>query len=81
MAGVLWEQGDYHSAIYYYSKSLELDPEIEEIYFNLINLYMEAGMLFMALATCNEYIQKFPEDEEALLLRDDIILNLGISFI
>ena len=80
MAGVMWEKCDYSSAIYYYSKSIEFDPEIEETYFNLINLYMETGSLFTALTTCNDFIGRFPGNEEALALRDDIILNLGISF-
>lgn len=81
MAGVMWEEYDYDSAIYYYSKSIEFDPEIEETFFNLINLYMETGMLFMALITCGRFIEQFPDNDEALALRDDIILNLGLSII
>jgi len=81
MAGVLWEQTDYNNAVYYYSRAIEIDPEIEETYFNLINLYIETGSLFMALITCTKFIETFPDSEEAIGLRDDIILNLGISFI
>ncbi len=81
MAGVMWEECDYDNAIYYYSKSIEFDPEIEETFFNLINLYMETGMLFMALITCGRFIEQFPDNDEALALRDDIILNLGLSII
>ncbi len=81
MAGVLWEEYDYNNAIYYYTKSIELDSEIEETFFNLINLYMETGTLFMALITCNNFIEKFPDNEEALSLREDIILNMGLSII
>jgi tetratricopeptide (TPR) repeat protein len=81
MAGVLWEQSDYDSAVYYYNRAIEIDSEIEETFFNLINLYIETGSLFMALITCTRFIEKFPESEEALGLRDDIILNLGIAFI
>lgn len=81
MAGVLWEQTDYNNAIYYYTRAIEIDPEIEETFFNLINLYIETGSLFMALITCTRFIETFPDSEEAAALQNDIILNLGISFI
>lgn len=81
IAGVLWEQCDYESAIYYYSRAIEIDPEIEETFFNLINLYIETGSLYMALITCTKFIDMFPGNEEAIGLRNDIILNLGISII
>lgn len=81
MAGVLWEQTDYNNAIYYYTRAIEIDPEIEETFFNLINLYIETGSLFMALITCTKFIETFPHSEEAAGLRNDIIMNLGISFI
>lgn len=81
MAGVLWEQCDYEKAIYYYTQAIKIDPTIEETFFNLINLYIETGSLYMALMTCTKFIEFFPESEEALGLRNDIILNLGLSFI
>jgi len=81
IAGVLWEEMEYDRAIYYYNKSIEIDPEIEETFFNLINLYIETGSLFMAFIECNRFIKNFPENKEALELQEDIILNLGISFI
>ena len=80
MAGVLWEQCEFQNAIHYYVKSIELDPEIEETFFNLINLYMDSGYLFMAFITCRRFLDRFPEHKEALELMDDIILSLGISF-
>ena len=81
IAGVLWEQMEYDMAIYYYNKSLEIDPGIEETCFNLINLYIETGSLFMAFIECNKFMKAFPDNKEALVLQEDIILNLGISFI
>ncbi len=81
IAGVLWEQGEYDSAIYYYSRAIDIDPDIEETFFNLINLYIETGSLYMALITCARFIDLFPDNEEAIGLRNDIILNLGISII
>ena len=80
MAGVLWEQCEFQAAIHYYTRSIELDPEIEETFFNLINLYMDSGYLFMAFITCRRFLDRFPEHKEGLDLMDDIILSLGISF-
>ncbi len=81
IAGVLWEEMDYDKAIYYYNRSIEIDPEIEETFFNLINLYIETGSLFMAFMECNKFMSTFPDNKEAIELQEDIILNLGISFI
>ncbi len=81
IAGVLWEKMDYDRAIYYYNKSIEIDPEIDETFFNLINIYIETGSLFMALIACNQFIERFPDNEEGPELRDDIILNLAISMV
>ncbi len=79
MAGVLWEQCEFQNAIHYYVRSIELDPEIEETFFNLINLYMDSGYLFMAFITCRRFLDRFPEHKEGLELMEDIILSLGIS--
>jgi tetratricopeptide (TPR) repeat protein len=79
MAGVLWEMNDYEEAIHFYRKSLEADPEIEETHYNLINLYMETGSLFMAFIHCQDLINMNGESEEAREMMEDIILNLGIS--
>lgn len=79
LAGVYWEICAYEKAIYYYNRSLALDPEIGETHMNIINLYYEMGDLFMAYISCLNYLKIAPEDRQALELRDDIILNLGIS--
>jgi Tfp pilus assembly protein PilF len=79
LAGVYWEEYDMERAIYYYSKSLEVDSSIPETHFNLINLYYETGDLFMAYISCLNLLQIYPEDAQALELRDDILLNLGLS--
>lgn len=79
LAGTCWEQDNIEEAIYYYCKSIELDPEIEETHLNLVNLYMEVGALFMAFITCNRCLEIFPENEEARELMDEIILSLAIS--
>jgi len=80
MAGVLWEQCEFQQAIHYYTKSIELDPEIEETFFNLINLYMDSGNLFMAFILCRRFLDRFPDHKEGLEQMNDIILNMGISF-
>jgi len=79
MAGVLWEQCEFQNAIHYYVKSIELDPEIEETFFNLINLYMDSGYIFMAFITCRRFLDRFPHHKEGLELMEDIILSMGIS--
>jgi tetratricopeptide (TPR) repeat protein len=79
LAGVCWEMGEPEQAIYYYNKSLEINRDIEEIHFNLINLYIESGALFMAHISCINFMERFPEDEEAKELMEEIILNLAIS--
>ena len=79
LAGVYWEIGVYEKAIHYYTRSLRLDPEISETHFNIINIYYEMGDLYMAFIACLDYLKIAPDDKQALELRDDIILNLGIS--
>lgn len=79
LAGVFWELGDYEKAIHFYTKSIEIDQFMEESYLNLINLYMEAGMLYMAFMECTKFLNENPDHDEGKLIMDDIILNLGIS--
>ncbi|MCP4131638.1 MAG: tetratricopeptide repeat protein [bacterium] len=79
LAGVCWDQNDPDKAIYYYNKSIELEPDAEEAYFNLIYLYMETGSLYMAFINCINFQKEFPHNEEAGDLLGEIILNLGIS--
>lgn len=79
LAGVYWEEYEADKAVYYYNKSLEMDPSIPETHFNLINLYYEQGDLFMAYITCLNLLEVCPDEEQALELRDEILLNLGLS--
>ena len=79
LAGVCWETEDYDEAIYYYHMALKEDAQIEEIYFNLINLYIESDMLYVAYITALEFIKVFPDNIEAKELIDDILINLALS--
>lgn len=79
LAGVCWEMGEDEEALYHYSRSLEINSDIEEIHYNLINLYIETGALYMAYISCLNFLEQFPDDEEAQELLDEIILNLAIS--
>ena len=79
LAGVYWEVCDYEKAIYYYVKAIKSDPSIQETHFNLVNLYYEQGDLFMAYIACLNLLKIAPNDPQALDLRDDIILNLGLT--
>jgi tetratricopeptide (TPR) repeat protein len=79
LAGVCWEMGELEQSIYYYNKSMEINPDIEEIHYNLINLYIETGSLYMAYICCLNFLGRFPDEEEAKELMDEIILNLALS--
>ena len=79
LAGVYWEFDDYEKAIFCYKKSIDLDPEISDSYYNLTNLYAEIGFTHMAFITCNEFIEKFPDDVDGRELMDEIILEMGMA--
>jgi tetratricopeptide (TPR) repeat protein len=79
LAGVCWELCELELSIFYYNKSLEINAEIEEIHYNLINLYIETGALYMAYICCLNFLDRFPGEEEAKELMDEIILNLALS--
>ena len=79
LAGVCWEMDELDEAIYYYNRSMEIPPVVEDIYVNLINLYLEAGYLYMAYATCLKFKEEYPDDEEADDLLEEVILNLALS--
>ena len=79
LAGVYWEFEDYEKAIYLYKKSIDLDSEMSDSYYNLANLYSEIGLTYMAFIICNEFITKFPDDPEGQELMDEVILDLALS--
>lgn len=79
IAAVCWEQELYDQCVYYYNRSLEYGRDIEETHLNLINCYLEMGLLYMAFLACNDFMKLFPDHEEGKELMDDIILNMGIS--
>lgn len=79
LAGVYWEMGDFELAIHNYHKSLEIDSEIEETYFNLINLYIDSGHLYMAFIACNKFMALYPDNDDVNELMGEIMLNLALS--
>ncbi|MBN2040849.1 MAG: hypothetical protein JW864_12470 [Spirochaetes bacterium] len=79
IAGLYWEEGDMGNSIFNYCKSLENDPSILETHFNLINLYYEQGDLFMAYIACLDLLKIYPENIQATEIRDDIMMDMGIS--
>jgi tetratricopeptide (TPR) repeat protein len=78
LAGVYWEYDDYEKAIFYYKKSIDLDPEISDSYYNLTNLYAEIGLTYMAFITCHEFVENFPDDSEGKELMDSVMLDLAL---
>ena len=79
LAGVYWERVDFDKAIYYYNKSLEFDPTIVESHLNLINLYYERGDLYMAYIAALNLLKIDPDNPQAVEIRDDIIIDIGLS--
>jgi len=79
LAGVYWEEGDFDHALFFYARALKTDPSILETHFNLINLHYEQGDLFMAYIACMNLIELHPDNQQAIEMRDDIILNLGLT--
>lgn len=79
LAGVYWETCEFEKSVYYYQKSIDLDPTIDESHFNLINLYYDMGSLHMAYICCLNFLKHRPDNPSAISLRDEILLNLGIS--
>jgi len=79
LAGVYWEEGDFDQALFFYASALKADPSILETHFNLINLHYEQGDLFMAYIACMNLIELHPDNQQAIEMRDDIILNLGLT--
>jgi Tfp pilus assembly protein PilF len=78
IAGVCWEMESYDEAIYYYHQALKNDSDIEEIYFNLINLYMENDMLHIAYITALDFVKAFPQSKDASDLLNDILINMAL---
>ena len=79
LAGIYLEKMDHENAILYYNKSLEINPKMLESYFNLANAYYERGDVFMAYLTSINCVKEFPEEEQALKFRDELLLDIGIS--
>ena len=79
LAGIYLEKMDNDNAIYYYTKSLECNPQIIDTYFNLANAYYERGDFFMAYLTSLNLVKEFPDDETATKFRDDLLLDIAIS--
>lgn len=79
LAGVCWEMGEPEQAIYYYHRSLEINPNIAEIHYNLVNLYIETGALYMAYIACLNFLERFPDNTEARELLNEILINLAIA--
>ncbi|MCL1911045.1 MAG: tetratricopeptide repeat protein [Leptospirales bacterium] len=79
IAGVYWHLGDYEKALYCYQRAIDIDPSIEEVHYNIVNLYMDMNALYPALMRCSDFCEKFPQDPEGAELLSDIMLNLAIS--
>lgn len=78
LAGVYWDLEEFDRAIFYYSEALKLNPSLEDIHFNLINLYMEIGYFYIAYTTALNFVDMFPANEEIKEVMEDIMINLAL---
>jgi tetratricopeptide (TPR) repeat protein len=79
LAGIYWEKYDYDKAIYYYTQSIELNPLMIDTHFNLINVHYESGELYMAYIASCTLVELFPDDQDAVQIRNDILIDMAIS--
>jgi len=79
LAAVHWEQDETDLAIHYYNKAIEYESDIEDLYINLINLYIETDAIYMAFITAQRFREIFPKNIEIDELIQDIILNMAIA--
>lgn len=79
LASIYREIGSFEVAIHCYHRAVTLDPSIIEAHLNLVDLYYETGDLFVAYITVLDVLKNHPDNAEAIELRDDILLNIGLS--
>ncbi len=79
LAAVYWEQDETELAIHYYNKAIENEYDIDDLYINLINLYIETDAMYMAFITAQRFREIFPKNAEIDELIQDIILNMAIA--
>ena len=71
------QQGDHKKAIYFYKKTLELNPTYEKALFNLANLYQRMGELKTALIWYQELLHRYPRSMAAYINMGTIYGHLG----
>lgn len=79
LAGIHWELYEYEKSVYYFNKSLEINPRLIETHLNLINVYYESGDIYMAYIACCNAAKYFPDDDELTQVRNDLLIDMAIS--
>lgn len=79
-ATLFWEENNYAKAIYFYMRAIDENKTLLDAYINMINLHYECGDIFLAFITCLNVLEVFPEDDQILELRDELIFDMAISF-
>ena len=79
LASVYWDLCEFDKAIFFYSRAVNLNPEMIDYHMSLISLYCDKGDILLAYTACCELMQKFPDDEEAQKLQNEILIDLALS--
>ncbi len=79
LASVYWQMGDLDKAIHYYNNAIQLETPIEELYSNIINIYLDAGYFAMAYSNCIEYLKYYPDNPEANELLAETMISLALT--
>ncbi|MDA3901641.1 MAG: tetratricopeptide repeat protein [Spirochaetes bacterium] len=77
-ASLEWQEERYDEAVYYYQKSLLVDPAMVESKVNLVNLYRETGDLLLAYTLCLELQASHPGDSEIHDLLNSLLIDMAI---
>jgi tetratricopeptide (TPR) repeat protein len=79
-ASICWQMDNYDEAIYYYTLSIAMNPDLSDSYINLVNLYREHGDILLAYSECLKIKGRFPDNDEIKSLADDILLDVALMF-
>ncbi len=79
-ASLCWQMDNYEQAVYFYTISIAMDPDLIDSRINLINLYRENGDILIAYSQILQLKEDFPENEEVSELADEILLDIALMF-
>lgn len=79
-ASLCWQMDNYEQAVYYYTLSIAMSPDLIDSRINLINLYRENGDILIAYTHILKLQKDYPQNEEVRELANDILLDIALMF-